>query len=166
MAKCSQMSLKPSPLEFIPARAMPSVGLTALQMLSKTGILGHSPKSMVIASGQVAQVTCATRVVGFRCQSCPHSCHRPDIELALSLGATDVVVYLQENLFDTLANNSVDVVLDNLCFPGTADKALRVLRSAHEGTFSPNTKAGVTQVNFGLMQSITADLATTKKTDL
>ena len=82
----------------------------------------------------------------------------PDIELALSLGATDVVVYLQENLFDTLANNSVDVVLDNLGFPGTADKALRVLRSGHEGTFSPNTKAGVTQVNFGLMQSITADL--------
>ena len=81
----------------------------------------------------------------------------PDIELALSLGATDVVVYLQENLFDTLANNSVDVVLDNLGFPGTADKALRVLRSVHEGTFSPNTKAGVTQVNFGLMQSITAD---------
>ena len=58
----------------------------------------------------------------------------------------------------TLANNSVDVVLDNLGFPGTADKALQVLRSGHEGTFSPNTKAGVTQVNFGLMQSITADL--------
>ena len=76
VAKCSQMSLKPSPLEFMPARAMPTVGLAALQMLSKTGILGHSPKSMVIASGQVAQVTCATRVVGFRCQSSRHSCHR------------------------------------------------------------------------------------------
>ena len=133
------MSLKHSPLEFIPARAMPTVGLTALQMLSKTGILGHSTKSMVIASGQVAQVTCATRVVGFRCQSAATG---PDIELALSLGATDVEVYLQENLFDTLANNSVDVVLDNLGFPGTADKVLRVLRSGHEGTFSPYTKAG------------------------
>ena len=39
----------------------------------------------MIASGQVTQVTCATRVVGFRRQSCRHSCHRPDIELALSL---------------------------------------------------------------------------------
>ena len=64
------------------------------------------------------------------------------MELALSLGATDVMIYIQENLFDTLANNSVDVVLDNLGFPGTADKALRVLRSGHQGTFSPNTKAG------------------------
>ena len=91
-------------------------------MLSKTGIYGHSPKSVVIASGQVAQVTCATRVVGFRRQSCRHSCHRPDIELALSLGTTDVVDYHQEDLFDTLANNSVDVVLDNLGFPGTADR--------------------------------------------
>ena len=33
-----------------------------------------------------------------------------------------------------------------------------MLRSVHEGTFSPYTKAGLTQVNFGLMQSITADL--------
>ena len=33
MAKCSQMSLKPSPLEFMPARAVPTVGLTALQIV-------------------------------------------------------------------------------------------------------------------------------------
>ena len=34
------------PVKFMPAGAMPTVGLTALQMLSKTGIHGHSPKSV------------------------------------------------------------------------------------------------------------------------
>ena len=41
VANCSQMSLKPSPLEFMPAGAMPTVGLTTLQVLSKTGIHEH-----------------------------------------------------------------------------------------------------------------------------
>ena len=69
---------------------------------------GHSPKSVVIARFQVAQVTCATRVVGFRRQSCRHSCHRPDIEWKT----------------DTLANNSVDVVLRRcgLCLERPLDK--------------------------------------------
>ena len=92
--------------------------------LSKNGIHGHSPKSVVIARFQVAQVTCATRVVGFRGQSCRHSCHRHYIEWALSLGTTNVVDYHQEDLFDTLANNSVDVVLRRcgLCLEKPLDK--------------------------------------------
>ena len=88
----------------------------------------------------------------------------PDIELALSLGATDVVVYLQENLFDTLANNSVDVTIWASQEPRTrrcecCDRGMR-------GPFSPNNKAGVTQVNFGLMQSITADSKNTQSFNL
>ena len=79
---------------------------------------------MVTASFQVAQVTCATRVVGFRRQSCRHSCHRPDIEWALSLCTTNVVDYHQEDLFDTLANKSVDAVLRRcgLCLEKPLDK--------------------------------------------
>ena len=137
---------------------MPTVGLTALQVLSKTGILGCSPKSVVIASGRRRRLHVQLAWSVFGANPVVTAATGPDIELALSLGATDVVNYRQEDLFDTLANNSVDVVLDNLGFPGTADMALRVLRSGHEGTLSPNNKAGVTQVNFGLMQSITADV--------
>ena len=47
----------------------------------------------------------------FSAQSCRHSCYRPDIEWALSLGTTNVLDHHQEDLFDTLANNSVDVVI-------------------------------------------------------
>ena len=54
---------------------------------------------------------CNSRGRFFRRKSCRHSCHRPDIEWALSLCTTNVVDYHQEDLFDTLANNSVDVVL-------------------------------------------------------
>merc|ERR1712122_178470 len=51
----------------------------------------------------------------------------------MGLGADIVVDYHEQNIFDTLGNDTVDVVFDNLGFPGTADKALRTIRSG--GTF-------------------------------
>ena len=76
----------------------PRLVLPPCRCCPRLGFHGHSPKSVVIASGQVAQVSCATRVASFRRQSCRHSCHRPDIEMALSLGTTDEVDYHQEDL--------------------------------------------------------------------
>ena len=77
--------------------------------------------------------------------------------------------YRQKDLFDTLANNSVDMVVDNLGFPGAADKVLRVLRTgvvyivlpnADGSTLSLNIKTGVTHISSGLVQPNTVDLMT------
>jgi len=169
VAKCSQMSAKPSSLAFMPSGAIPTVGLTALQMFYQTGAPWASDKLVVIASGQggtgYLAVQLARKVFGS--SRVITAATGPGIGMVSSLGATDVVDYQHEDLFDALADNSVDVVFDNLGFPGTADKALRVLRpggvyillpSANGGTLSPNTKTGVTQIDFGLMQPNTADL--------
>jgi len=74
------------------------------------------------------------------------------------------VDYRQEDLFDIVGNNSVDMVVNTLGFPGTADKSLRELRSGvvyvvlpgtNGCTLSPNIKAGV---NFGPVQPNTVNL--------
>merc|ERR1712136_650885 len=93
----------------------------------------------------------------------------PGIDMVTALGADKVVDYEEEDIFDALANDSVDIVCDNIGFPGTADKALRVLRSGgiyillpggHGGSLSDKTKAGVEQINFGFMQPNEVDLST------
>ena len=45
-----------------------------------------------------------------------------------SIRATIVVDYKQAGVFDGLADNSVDVVLDNFGAKGTADTAMRVIK--------------------------------------
>merc|ERR1712065_3194 len=77
------------------------------------------------------------------------------IDFVKGLGADVVVDYHEQNIFDTLGNDTVDVVFDNLGFPGTADKALRTIRSGGTflllpggdgGVLSNQTKSGVAQL--------------------
>jgi NADPH:quinone reductase-like Zn-dependent oxidoreductase len=82
-----------------------------------------------------------------------------------SLGATRVTDYKKGDIFDALADNSVDYVYDNYGEEGTADKAMRVIRPGgtyllmpHSTCFLTNSqkppcvakkpKAGVRQLNF------------------
>jgi len=92
----------------------------------------------------------------------------PGINMVSSLGADVVTDYRVTDMFDTLADDSVDVVCDNLGYAGTADKAMRVIRpggayillpTGHGGTLSNSTK-DVTQINFGYMQPNSFDLST------
>jgi NADPH:quinone reductase-like Zn-dependent oxidoreductase len=81
------------------------------------------------------------------------------------LGATLVVDYKKQDIFDALADNSVDFVYDNYGAAGTADKAMRVIRPGgtyllmpHGACFvdnsqkppcvAANPKPGVRQLNF------------------
>ena len=76
-----------------------------------------------------------------------------------ALGADVVVDYEQQEIFDALADDTVDAVFDNYGGNGTADKAMPKLRVGGtylllphgngEGALSKHPKAGVTQINFG-----------------
>ena len=87
------------------------------------------------------------------------------IAFVQKLGATFVTDYKKVDIFDALPEDSIDVVYDNYGAEGTADKAMKVLRSG--GTYllmphgecyvsksqkppclSANPKAGVRQVNY------------------
>ena len=85
-----------------------------------------------------------------------------DEKFIRSLGADAFIDYtLHDNVFEVLANNSLDVVYDNYGAAGTADQAMPALRSG--GTFiflpgdggavSKHPKPGVKQLNYGLCRS-------------
>merc|ERR1712135_261852 len=147
---CNLVSQKPKSLTFMPAGTIPTIGLTALQLFQKSGAPWTSNPSVVVTSGQGG--------TGYMA-----------VQMVTALGADNVVDYEEEDIFDALANDSVDIVCDNIGFPGTADKALRVLRSGgiyillpggHGGSLSNQTKTGVEQINFGFMQPNEVDLST------
>ena len=78
-----------------------------------------------------------------------------------SRGATNVVNYKSESLWDAVPDNSVDVVYDNYGAPGTADIAMPKIRTGgvflflpgKGGSLSKHPKKGVKQINFGLCDS-------------
>merc|ERR1712136_615631 len=122
LANCSLTTLKPLSASFVEAGTIPVVGLTSLQCLQKTGAPWASKPTVVVTSGQggtgfigiqLAKALGAGTVIT--------AATGDGIDFVKGLGADIVVDYHEQNVFDTLG------------FPGTADKALRTIRSG--GTF-------------------------------
>ena len=68
------------------------------------------------------------------------------IAFVKSLGATEVVDYKKQDLFESLQDDSVDVVYDNYGMEGTADKAMRPLRAGGVYLLLPHSKCYETKV--------------------
>merc|ERR1712070_587671 len=160
----SQVGLKPEALSFEDAASLPLVALTDLQALKMTGApwANRTNTTVVVTSGsggtgvvaiQLARAFGATRVVT--------SASPQHHALLKSLGATDVVDYHKSTIWETLEDESVDIVYDNYGAPGTADAAMSSFKSdgvfvflpGKDGAVSKNPKEGVTQINYGLCDS-------------
>ena len=163
LADESQVSIKPDNLSFVEAASLPLVALTTLQAYKKAGspFSSYSNLTVVVTSGSGGTghvgVQMAKHVYGAK-----HviAAAGPDsIDFVKSLGADVVVDYTKHDIFDTLANDTVDVVYDNFGAKGTADKALRVIRKGgvfiflpgKDAAISKHKKDGVKQINFGLV---------------
>jgi len=157
----SQVGLKPAALGFEEAASLPLVALTDLQALKQAGAPWAGPEvTVVITSGsggtgvvaiQLAKAFGATRIVT--------SASPRHHELLRSLGATDVLDYHEGTIWETLDDESVDVVFDNYGAAGTADAAMASLKSnkgvfiflpGKGGAVSLHPKEGVKQINYGL----------------
>ena len=175
-----QLGLRPQSLAAAVAGTVPEVGLTSLFSLKRTASLPNTPMpagtpwgargdnvTVVITAGSGG-----TGYIGIEIAKAYGAAHiataasgANEIAFVKSLGATHVVDYKVEDLFASLANNSVDYVYDNYAAEGTADKAMRVLRPG--GTYlmmphgecyvsraqappclSAHPKPGVRQVNY------------------
>lgn len=75
-----------------------------------------------------------------------------NIALVKSFGADVVIDYKVENIFDSMANNSIDLVFDNYGAKGSADRAMPkmkdpsvylLLPGGEKGTLSKNPRPGV-----------------------
>ena len=142
----SVVSLKPTSLDFQEAATIPEVGLTSFLSLKRTGSLPNTPlpQGSPWAAGNYTNLTVAitagsggTGFIGIQMAKAWGAKHiftsttGEGIDFVKSLGADFVVDYTKGELFDTdvLPDNSVDIVYDNYGAEGTADKAMRVLRS-------------------------------------
>eukprot|EP01062_Namystynia_karyoxenos_P070615 TRINITY_DN65974_c0_g1_i1.p2 TRINITY_DN65974_c0_g1~~TRINITY_DN65974_c0_g1_i1.p2 ORF type:complete len:336 (+),score=149.37 TRINITY_DN65974_c0_g1_i1:80-1087(+) len=160
-----QTGLKPASLDFVSAGTMPLVGLTSLECLKKTGAPWTQKNlTVVVTSGsggtgfigiQLAKAYGAATVVS-------STSGADNIAFVKAMGADIVTDYKKEDIFDALADDSVDIVYDNYGAKGTADKAMAKIRSGGTylllpggggGKISDHPKAGVKQINFGLTDS-------------
>lgn len=159
LADESQVGLKPTSLSYEDAASLPLVALTDLQVLKMAGA-PWSGATVVVTSGsggtgvvaiQLAKALGAQRIVT--------SASPRHHALLKELGATDVVDYHNSTIWETLDDESVDVVYDNYGAPGTADAAMSSLKSGgsvfiflpgKDGAVSKNPKQGVKQINYGL----------------
>jgi len=172
-------SLKPAVLPHGAAATIPEVGLTSLLSLKRTGSRPGTPipvgtpwpstKNLTIA---ITAGSGGTGFIGIELAKAYGAVHiatattgADGIAFVRSLGATIVVDYKKEDLFESLPDNSVDIVYDNYGAEGTADKAMRTIRPGgvyllmpHGECFEKKTqgppclsahpKPGVTQLNY------------------
>jgi NADPH:quinone reductase-like Zn-dependent oxidoreductase len=174
----AQVGLKPTNLGFRDAATIPEVGLTSLFSLKRTGSEPDTPMppaSPWTKSNVTVVITAGSGGTGFigieiaKAYGATHiataTTGEAGIAFVKSLGATIVTDYMKEDIFDVLPADSVDNVYDNYGAEGTADKAMKVLRSG--GTYllmphgecyskktqgppclSANPKPGVRQLNY------------------
>eukprot|EP00937_MAST-01D_sp_MAST-1D-sp2_P002987 g2987.t1 len=171
LAAESQTGVAPASLNLTEAGTIPLAGLTALELFQA---VAKAMPGGTIAANKTIVVTAGTGGTGFVALQLAKHVYRAgmlvtstsgadDIALAKALGADVVVDYKsQDDVFAGLADDSVDIVVDNYGEKGAADKAMRALRSGGVyiilpggggGTVSKHPKAGVTQLNFGYTAS-------------
>jgi NADPH:quinone reductase-like Zn-dependent oxidoreductase len=175
----SKTGLRPTTLGDVAAGVVPEDGLTSLFSLKR---LTSDPGSPLVAGSPWANKTNVTVVItsgsggtGSFGIALAKAYGATNIWTATTgdkgtafvkgLGATLVVDYKKQDIFDALADNSVDFVYDNYGAAGTADKAMRAIRSGgtyllmpHGACFvdnsqkppcvAANPKPGVRQLNF------------------
>eukprot|EP00039_Didymoeca_costata_P006101 m.87510 g.87510 ORF g.87510 m.87510 type:complete len:341 (+) comp13112_c0_seq1:19-1041(+) len=168
---CEVLSKAPTSISLRDAGTLPEVGMTSAECIKKLGAPFDKTKniSMVITSGsggtgfvgiQIAKALGAGWVI-------TATSGAANIAFVKSLGADVVTDYKVIDIFDSLGNNTVDLVFDNYGAKGSADKAMRVLKPGGTylilpggggGEISKHPKPGVKQINFGLMVPSAATL--------
>jgi len=177
----ARTTLKPKSLAMTEAATIPEVGLTSYMSLKRTGSLPGTPipSGSPWASGNFSNLTVVitagaggTGFIGIELAKAWGAKHiatsttsAEGIAFVKSLGADIVTDYKVQDIFDYLPENSVDIVYDNYGKEGTADKAMKALRSGgmylmmpHGECYSKKTqgppclsakpKAGVRQLNY------------------
>jgi len=167
LAECNQIGLVPENIGLTEAAVLPLVGLTSYEALSMTGApwmnRNTSNMSVVITSGAGGTGHVGLQMVKnwAKVGTLITAAGPNQLEFVKTMGADIAYDYTQGDLFDNLQDDSIDIVYDNYGAEGTADKAMRVLRSGgvyiylpgKGGSLSNQTKEGVTQIDYGLTDS-------------
>jgi len=165
VADCTQVGHKPESMSFEEAASMPLVALTGLLALRMVGAPWANHRTyrenltVVVTSGSGGTGVIAIQFAkAFGAKHIITSASPRNADLLRSLGATEVVDYHKNTIWDIMEDDSVDVVFDNFGAPGTADAAMASMKSngafiylpGKGGAISENPKDGLTQLNYGL----------------
>jgi len=137
----ASLGLAPKKMNLTEAATLPEVALSDFVCLKTASApwTGRENVTVAITSGsggtgffgiQLAKAFGATRVVT--------STSKANFEFVKSLGADEVVDYHNQNIFDYLSNDSVDIVYDNFGKAGTGDKAMHAIRTGGAYVMLPN----------------------------
>lgn len=147
----SAFGTAPQSLNATATASIPEIGITGISVLKAGGApwTGRSNLTVVVTSGaggtgfigiQLAKAYGAHHVVAAASTS--------NFEFLRSIGADTLVDYHDQDLFDFLPDNSVDIVYDNYGSEGTGDRAMRTIRPGgaylllpHGGCFGNKSQA-------------------------
>mmetsp|Transcript_88167 Transcript_88167/g.284738 ORF Transcript_88167/g.284738 Transcript_88167/m.284738 type:complete len:371 (+) Transcript_88167:105-1217(+) len=127
---CDLVGQRPTQASALEAGAMPHVALTAQQALAMLGAPWTGSPTVLVLGGsggvghlaiQIAKAQGAGKVVT--------TCSSSNNDFVTSLGADETIDYHTANWWETLGENSVDVVLDTVGIAGTGDHAFEIMRS-------------------------------------
>jgi len=168
VADCSQVGLKPESMTFEDAASLPLAALTGYQAFQMVGApwannaTHRENLTVVVTSGSGGTGVIAIQLAkAYGAKQIITSASSRNADLLRRLGATHIVDYHESTIWDILEDDSVDIIYDNFGAPGTADAAMRSMRSNGEfiflpgkgGAVSENPKKGVVQLDFGLCDS-------------
>lgn len=138
------VGLKPKSLSMSDAGSIPEVALTSFMSLKRTATEPRTPipSGSPWANGKFSNLTVVvtaggggTGFIGIQMAKAWGAKHivtsttsAEGFAFVKSLGADIVIDYKVQDIFDSLPDNSVDIVYDNYAKEGTADKAMRTIR--------------------------------------
>jgi len=136
-----RLGVIPENLNLTEAATIPEVGLTGISVLKTGGApwTGRKNLTVVVTSGaggtgfigiQLAKAYGAAHVIV--------SASRSSFDFVKALGADEVVDYHEQDIFDYLADDSVDIVYDNYGTEGTGDRAMHAIRKGGAYLLLPN----------------------------
>jgi NADPH:quinone reductase-like Zn-dependent oxidoreductase len=152
--------LKPASVPFEGAGTIPEVGLTSFMSLKRTAYPPPSeiPSGSPWSSEKFANLTVlitagggGTGSIGIELAKAWGAKHiltaatGASIPFVKSLGATYVTDYHKEDIFESLGDDTVDIVYDNYGAEGTADKAMRTIRPGGSYVLLPHSTCYVTR---------------------
>jgi NADPH2:quinone reductase len=168
----TQVAPKPTNLNWTDAASLPLVGLTSLQALQETGAPdgprwrgrapGHVPQVLITSGAGGTGFVAVQLAKAWGANVTAVGGPADEAFIRAELGADAFIDYTQHgNIFEVMANNSLDVVYDNYGAAGTADQAMPALKPGGAFVFLPgkggalsrHPKEGVQQINYGLCRS-------------
>jgi len=127
----SQLGIMPENIDFVEAGTLPKVSLTSYKALVwYAGAPWNNDKNILILGGSGGTGSVGIQLAkAFGAKSVTVTTSLDNFDYCKSLGADQLIDYKSQDWWTILQDNTMDIIYDTVGQPGTADYAMRVLKS-------------------------------------